>query len=136
MRISFFAKRNDHPTNKSVVGARSKDCQASFVGTPFEDIDIDVSHAPPPHRQAISFVKIDRARAHERAAVIIDFKSFVGIDDAKSSAERETRPIRGGAKDIVSGKFDPNGIIPPASFGVRVRGSANLGKSLHAGFAT
>ena len=59
-----------------------------------------MAHAPLPHGDAAGFVKIDRVRADQRAAVIIDDVAVRSADDLKPCSERKVRPIRGRAHHI------------------------------------
>lgn len=85
-----------------------------------------MSHTPMMHVAARAFIKVDRVRADECAAVIIDDVFLAGADDAKARAERKVRPIRGGTFDLTGGKALANGVATAATFGMRVSSRADL----------
>ena len=89
--------------------------QALFVRTPLQNVDINVSDAPTLHLEAGIGEQVDRVCSDERAAVVVDDILLIRADQAKTSAERKTRPIGSRTDDIPAGKVHTNGIVFSAS---------------------
>src|SRR4029077_10436197 len=98
-----------------------------LFGTPLQNVDVDIAHTPAFHLQLRRLVKIDRAGANQRRSIIVDNKFLSGIDDAKPRPEREARPIRRGAHDVMTREISAEGISASAFFDPRVSGGADIG---------
>src|SRR5205814_9315527 len=88
--------------------------------------------APFFHFEPGRLVEVDRARANERSAVIVNDVFLIRVDEAESSAERKARPIGGGAHHVAAGQIDTERITPAAAtaFGVSVGGGAHFVQAL------
>ena len=52
----------------------------TFLGrAPFQNVDVDRAHSPFVHGETVGLIKVDRPRADEGAAVVVDLENFVGI---------------------------------------------------------
>ena len=93
--------------------------------------NIDVNEANPPalHFEPGRFVEIDRGRADERSAVVVNDVFLACIDEAKTSAKRKMRPVGRCAYDVAPGQINTEGIATASSFGVGISGRAHF---LHA----
>src|SRR5439155_1995706 len=99
----------------TVAFSGREDFEATLDRTPFQNVDIYRAHAPFPHRQPVCLVKVDRARADERAPIVVDLKNITRPDDPELCPERPARPIRRGAHHIFAGKLRANGVLATAS---------------------
>ena len=68
--------------------------QALLLGPPLQNIDVHRADAPFSHRQPVGLVKVDRVRADQRRAVIVDLENLVRFDDAKFRAQAENATNR------------------------------------------
>lgn len=98
----FILESQDHATADPIARTRSENVQALLIGTPLQDVDIDVANAPFAHGEAISFVEVDCVRPDQGGAVIVDLENFFSIYDTEFRPEREMRPIGGGTLHIFS----------------------------------
>ena len=101
--------------------SRNKNPQTFRVRSPFQDVNIDMANTPSFHLEPARFVQIDRIRADQRGAVIINNILVLGADDSESGAEGEYRPIGCGAAAFGIGKSSANGVASATVFAARIR---------------
>ena len=106
--------------------ARAEHFEALLLRTPLQNVDIDVAHTPAFHFQLRRLVKVDCAGADQCRSVIVDNKFLCGIDDSKPGPEREARPIRSGAHEVVTREIGADGISESALFDARVGSCADI----------
>jgi hypothetical protein len=85
-----------------------------------------MANAPAFHLQTSWLVKVDRFRAHQRRAVIVNNEFLLRIDDSKSRAERVARPVGCGTDHVASGQIHAEGIATAAAFCLGVGGGADM----------
>src|SRR4029077_14330541 len=98
-------QRHNHLPHLAMFLARLQHLQTPLPRTPFQNIDIDMTHAPTAHLETTRFVEIDRVASNKRGPVIIDDVLFGAADDSEPCAERIARPIGRGAHDTTAGKI-------------------------------
>ena len=67
-----------------------------------QNVDIHIAQTPALHFQLGGLVEIDRARADQGSAIIVDNVFLSRADDPESRAERELRPIGRRAHDMMA----------------------------------
>ena len=96
--------------------SRSQHFQAFCVRAPFKNVDVHVPDSPSPHFQSARLVQVNRIRANQCGAVIVDNKFFLRANDSEPSTERKPRPIGGGAAAFALSEASSDGISPAAVF--------------------
>src|ERR1044071_6313661 len=129
---SLFEAR-DHPPDKAVSFSRLENFEAVFLGTPFDDVDVDMPDAPRAHGAPAGLVKVDCVGAGEGAAIVVDHVTVAGFNDLKARPQREPGPVRRGAHDIRAGEARADVIVAPAALRVGVGGGANVRNPPRAG---
>jgi hypothetical protein len=84
---------NDHLANAIVFAARGENFQAFFVGTPLQNVDVDVADTPFSNLRPGALVKIDGVGSDQRISVIVDDVFFVCLRKAKAGPKRIPRPV-------------------------------------------
>src|ERR1043166_8682391 len=79
----------DHPPDGAVFLARGEHFEALRVRTPLQNVYIDQAAAPFFHFEPRRFIKVDRAGANERGAIIVDDIFLIRIDEAEPSRSEE-----------------------------------------------
>src|SRR5437762_5074320 len=100
----FLLESRDHPPDEPILSARFEHFEALLFRAPLDDVDIDMAHAPLPHRGTSCLIEIDGVRPDQRAAVIVNHKAVRRPDDLEPRPEREARPIRRGAHHVCTGE--------------------------------
>src|SRR3954466_9860924 len=102
--LPFFDARN-HAAHTGDAFSFSQNVEAVAIGTPMQDLDLLMPDTPAVHRAAGGFIEVNRARADQRAAVVVDDVFIARAHDPKPSAEGEAGPIGGGAFQPAAGKM-------------------------------
>src|SRR5438132_13932716 len=88
-----------------------------------------MAHSPAFHLQSTMFIQINRVRAHQGGAVIIDNVFIFGSDDSEMRAERKPRPIGGSTAAFAAREMSANRIATSAIFAARIRCGSYVLKS-------
>ena len=80
-----------------------------------------------------ALVEVDRVRANQCAAIIVDDISVLRADDLESCSEWKTRPIGGRAHLVLTGQRFPDRVTPAASFCVCVSGRPHIRNTVSMG---
>src|ERR1043166_4603198 len=105
---SLFEAR-DHPPDEAVSFSRPENFEALFLGTPFDDVDVDMAHSPGSHRGSAGLVKVNGVGPNKGAAIIVNHVTVRRSHNLESSSEREPGPVRRGAHDIRAGEACADG---------------------------